>query len=86
MASILVFCPEAAGGILWLEFVYEDMLEKARDAFASPNTSDDAQVLEELKKSLNSSNGWSPEYNEALVSLLSFLSQGIQTKTWPNDH
>ena len=49
-------------------------------------TSDDAQVLEELKKSLNSSNGWSPEYNEALVSLLSFLSQGIQTKTWPNDH
>ena len=54
MASILVFCPEAAGGILWLEFVYEDMLEKARDAFASPNTSDDAQVLEELKKSLNS--------------------------------
>ncbi|CAJ1340677.1 unnamed protein product [Effrenium voratum] len=60
---------KAAGGTLWLEFVYEEQLEEVRKAFATADTADDQAKLEELLQSI-SSNGWSMEFNKSLVHLL----------------
>eukprot|EP00438_Fugacium_kawagutii_P003836 Skav230657 [mRNA] locus=scaffold2185:8518:9985:+ [translate_table: standard] len=60
---------KATGGTLWLEFVYEDVLEKTRAAFTQRGP-DDAEILDEVRQSI-SSNGWSPEFNKSLVGLIS---------------
>jgi hypothetical protein len=58
-----------AGGSLWLEFVYEDELARVREAFATPDVTDDATVLRAVQEAL-SRNKWSSEYNAALTALL----------------
>ncbi|CAE7270280.1 unnamed protein product [Symbiodinium natans] len=61
---------KAAGGTLWLEFIYEDVLEEVRKAFASSSTEDDDEALAAVLRSIEH-NGWSVEFNESLVNLLS---------------
>ncbi|CAE7235336.1 unnamed protein product, partial [Symbiodinium necroappetens] len=58
-----------AGGTLWLEFVYEDILEEVRKAFATQSADDDAEALDAVLASIKH-NGWSVEFNKSLVNLL----------------
>jgi len=78
------------GGALWLEFVYEEQLQKVRDALQTTQTEDDDAALLAVTEAI-STNGWTQESNQALVALVRIAHQhkmsvhALDMKEWSRD-